>query len=216
MYIAALVGSIAAFVCALTPLLGIPFTLVFSITAIVFSILALKKHDTKEKKDAAIISLIISIIAIIVCIIINIFSAKTIVKIIDYYNGEYVDNDNYYVQKFENYTEYNLDDEILLGYNFILKVNNFSKDGNVYYIDASIEALNDSYISIYDFGIYSADEQDFVYSSYYSNSNYTSGFLDEGEKKDIILKFEGEFDDNSELYLMYMDDEDGVKIKLQD
>ena len=39
MYIAALVGSIAAFVCALTPLFGIPFVIVFGITAIVFAIL---------------------------------------------------------------------------------------------------------------------------------------------------------------------------------
>ena len=71
MYIAALVGSIAAFVCALTPLFGIPFVIVFGITAIVFAILGMRKNDGKERKDASIIALIIAINTIIIILIIR-------------------------------------------------------------------------------------------------------------------------------------------------
>lgn len=217
MYIAALVGSIAAFVCSFTPLLGIPFTLVFSITSIVFSILVFKKSDEKERKDASIIALIIAIIAIIICIGVNILSCKFIIEGIKYLDNYSVDYENYYEQKFNEYKEYSINDEIKIGDSYIITLNDFSKDGNDYYADITLESLKDynDYISIYDFCIYNLEEEDVLYSTYSSDTcDFIGGVFDEGEKKNILLKFDSYFENDDNLYLVYINDENGVKIKL--
>lgn len=215
MYITALVGSISAFVCSFIPLIGIPFTLVFSITAIVFSILVFVKFNEKERKDASIIALIISIVAIINCVYLNFVTIKSIINRSNAIDDS-INYDYYYKQKFENYEEYDIDDEIIIGDSFILRINDFLVDGDTYYAEIEVESLNDGeYFSIYDFGIYNIEEDNVIYSSYSSNlTNYVSSVLNEGETKDVTLKFDSYFKNDSKLYLLYIDDENGVKIKL--
>lgn len=216
MYIAALVGSIAAFVCALTPLFGIPFVIVFGITAIVFAILGMRKNDGKERKDASIIALIIAIIAIIICALINIFSYKFIALYFDeFVNKEVVDYDNYYEQKFKDYKEYSINDEARVGESFIIKVNDVSIDGDKYYVNIDVESLKDSeYFSLYDLGLYNATNYDLKYCQYSGDEEFISGFLDEGDSKNIVIKFDLEDEDNDKMYLVFIDSEDGIKIKL--
>lgn len=216
MYIAALIGSISAFVCAFVPLLGIPFTLVFSITAIVFSILVFKKGGLKERKDASIISLIISIIAILICLIINILSINVIRDIIEDFKYENsIDYDSYYEQKFGDYKEYNLDDKLISDNEVIISVEDYYNDGNEYYASLNVESLqDDNYVSVYDFIIYDEKNNEYYYTSSTGQATI-SKFLDEGESIELFLKFE--LDDEEEydnLYLIFMDYENGIKIKI--
>lgn len=217
MYIAALIGSISAFVCSCIPLFGMPFTLVFAITSIVFSILVLKKHDEKERKDASIIALIIASISIVICITINIFSTKFIIKTIQKIRElDDIDYTNYYNEKFNEYSLYDKENEnIYVGKDWLFKINDISKDGEYYYVNLNIEALNsNAYINIYDFGIFNFEKNEFSYPSYMADENFISGFLEEGEQKNITLKIPCSNEENSQKYLVYIDNENGVKIRI--
>ncbi len=80
-----------------------------------------------------------------------------------------------------------------------------------------IESLKDYvYYSTYDFVLYDEKNDNIYYPKYYiDNSNFLSGELNEGEKRNSTIKYIVE--ENKEidkLYLIYVDDENGVKIKL--
>lgn len=217
MYIAALVGSILAFVCSFIPLFGIPFTVVFSITSIVFSIIILKKEIPKERKDASIISIIVSIIAMVICIFINILCANFIIKVYNtYYENNKIDYNKYYENKFKNYLTYSRQDDNIINNIFKIKVNNISQDGEFCYIEMDLESLKDNNnIDLYYFGVYSAELNDFIYNSYSNiNEYFKDGDLDKGEIQNITLKFKNLDLNSNELYLVYIDNENGVKIRL--
>lgn len=217
MYIAALIGSILAFVCSFIPLFGMPFTIVFSITSIVFSIIILKKQIPKERKDASVISIIISIIAIIICLFINILSAKFIIEVYNtYYENQKIDYSNYYEKKFANYLLYSKEDNDIKNEKFKIKINNISQDGEFCYVEIDLESLIDNnYVDLYYFGVYNAEINDFTYNSPNNINNYfNGGDLDKGETKKIIFKFKNLDLNSKKLYFVYLDDENGVKIRL--
>ena len=161
-------------------------------------------------------NIIIAIIAIIICVLINIFSYKFIALCFDeFFNNEVVDYDNYYEQKFKDYKEYNINDEVRIGESFIIKVNDVSIDGDKYYVNIDVESLKDSeYFSLYDLGLYNATNYDLKYCQYSGDEEFVSGFLDEGESKNIVAKFDLEDENNDKMYLVFIDSEDGIKIKL--
>lgn len=217
MYIAALIGSICSFICSFVPLFGIPFSIVFSVTGIVFSILVLKKANEKERKDASIIALIISILAIIICIFVNIMSMKFIIGVFRNFPVlNPIDYESYYEEKFENYTNQDKNDNILLTDKIVLKINNITKDKNKYSIGITVQALDDdTYFSIYNFGLYDSKKEQILYAlPTVINNKFISGALQEGESKDITLEFKLSSKNTEQLYLIYMNSEDGVKIKL--
>ncbi len=217
MYIAALIGSILAFICSFIPLFGMPFAIVFSITSIVFSIIILKKEIPKERKDASIISIIVSTIAIIICIFINILSVNFIIKVFNtYYEKEKIDYNSYYENKFGNYSTYSKQDNNIMNDKFKIKINNISQDGEFCYIELDLESLKDNnYLDLYYFGVYNVKLNDFIYNSS-SNINkfLNDGYLDKGDTKNITLQFKNLDLNSKELYLIYMDNENGVKIRL--
>lgn len=216
MYIAALIGSISAFVCSFIPLFGIPFTIVFSITSIVFSVLILKREEKKERKDASIISFIISIIAIIICIAINIASINFIVKVFNNYDNISIDYNNYYDTKFKNYLLFDKTDNNIENSKWRMKINSSSFDGDYCYVEIEVESLQDkNNLNIYDFGIYGRNDNDFIYGSSSKINDYFIGDnLDKGDTKKIMFKFNISDLDNDELYFVYVNDENGVKIRI--
>lgn len=217
MYIAALIGSIFAFVCSFVPLFGIPFSIVFAITAIVFSILVFKKSDEKERKDASIIALIISVLAIIICIFVNILSKNFIIDTFKKFSIlNSIDYESYYNEKFENYANYEINNDIVIKDECVLKVNNFSRDKEKCYIDISIEALEDNtYFSIYNLGLYDSQKDEVTYAlSSVIKNEFVSGLLQEGDNKNISLEFKLSSKNTEHLYLVFIDSEHGVKIKL--
>ena len=71
------------------------------------------------------------------------------------------------------------------------------------------------YFSIYNFGLFNLSTNEFVYSSSsIEDNNFISGILDEGEEKSILLKYNINNDPNDEIYLVFVDNENGVKIAL--
>lgn len=214
MYIAALISSITAFVCSFVPLLGIPFTVIFSVIAITTSLIKLKKdkeknEENKENKDSTIISLILAILAIIVCFIMNVFVTN--------YSIDYLDNElqygNYYQEKFKDYKVYDVDNNNIKIDKEILTINNITRDESTYYIDVTIKALEDeAFINIYNFGIYDAAQNDFNFAS--TNNQFVSGFLKKDEDINIVLEIKEENKESSEKYLVYMNGNNGIKVLL--
>ena len=217
MYIISLICSILAFVCSFVPLFGIPFSLIASIIAIILSIIIFKKEDTKEKKDASIIALVVSIIAIIICIVINILSAKFISNIFNnILSSSDINYNEYYDEKFKDYKEYSSEDNIVIKDSLVLNIDELTNNSNEYSVKINVSSLeNNTYFSIYNFGLFNLSTNEFVYSSSsIEDNNFISGFLDEGEEKSILLKYNINNDSNDEIYLVFVDNENGVKITL--
>lgn len=217
MYIISLICSILAFVCSFVPLFGIPFSLIASIIAIILSIIIFKKEDTKEKKDASIIALVVSIIAIIICIVINVLSAKFISNIFNnILSSSDINYNEYYDEKFKDYKEYSSEDNIVIKDSLVLNIDELTNNSNEYSVKINVSSLeNNTYFSIYNFGLFNLSANEFVYSSSsIEDNNFISGFLDEGEEKSILLKYNINNDSNDEIYLVFVDNENGVKIAL--
>lgn len=217
MYIISLICSILAFVCSFVPLFGIPFSLFSSIIAIILSIIVFKKEKAKDRKDASIISLVVSIVAIIICIIVNLLSAKFISNIFDsILSIDSINYNEYYVEKFENYKEYSQKDNIVIKDSLVLNIKEVANNNNEYNIKISVSSLEDNtYFSIYNFGLFNSSENEFVYSSSSIKDNeFISGILNEGEEKNIVLRYKLNNEVNDKLYLVFVDNENGVKIAL--
>ena len=67
---------------------------------------------------------------------------------------------------------------------------------------------------MYDLGLYNATNYDLKYCQYSGDEEFVSGFLDEGESKNIVARFDLEDENNNKMYLVFIDSEDGIKIKL--
>lgn len=217
MYIISLICSILAFVCSFVPLFGIPFSLFSSIIAIILSIIVLKKEKAKDRKDASIIALVVSIVAIIICIIVNLLSAKFISNIFDsILSIDSINYNEYYVEKFENYKEYSQKDSIVIKDSFVLNIKEIANNNNEYNIKISVSSLeNNTYFSIYNFGLFNNSENEFVYSSSSIKDNeFISGILNEGEERNIVLRYKLNNEVKDKLYLVFVDNENGVKIEL--
>lgn len=217
MYIISLICSILAFVCSLVPLFGIPFSLFSSIIAIILSIIVFKKEKAKDRKDASIIALVVSIVAIIICIIVNLLSAKFISNIFDsILSIDSINYNEYYVEKFENYKEYSQKDSIVIKDSFVLNIKEIANNNNEYNIKISVSSLeNNTYFSIYNFGLFNNSENEFVYSSSSIKDNeFISGILNEGEERNFVLRYKLNNEVKDKLYLVFVDNENGVKIEL--
>ena len=217
MYIISLICSILAFVCSFVPLFGIPFSLFSSIIAIILSIIVFKKEKAKDRKDASIIALVVSIVAIIICIIVNLLSAKFISNIFDsILSIDSINYNEYYVEKFENYKEYSQKDSIVIKDSFVLNIKEIANNNNEYNIKISVSSLeNNTYFSIYNFGLFNNSENEFVYSSSSIKDNeFISGILNEGEERNIVLRYKLNNEVKDKLYLVFVDNENGVKIEL--
>ena len=217
MYIISLICSILAFVCSFVPLFGIPFSLFSSIIAIILSIIVLKKEKAKDRKDASIIALVVSIVAIIICIIVNLLSAKFISNIFDsILSIDSINYNEYYVEKFENYKEYSQKDSIVIKDSLVLNIKEIANNNNEYNIKISVSSLeNNTYFSIYNFGLFNNSENEFVYSSSSIKDNeFISGILNEGEERNIVLRYKLNNEVKDKLYLVFVDNENGVKIEL--
>lgn len=217
MYIISLICSILAFVCSFVPLFGIPFSLFSSIIAIILSIIVFKKEKAKDRKDASIISLVVSIVAIIICIIVNLLSAKFISNIFDsILSIDSINYNEYYVEKFENYKEYSQKDNIVIKDSLVLNIKEVANNNNEYNIKISVSSLEDNtYFSIYNLGLFNSPENEFVYSSSSIKDNeFISGILNEGEEKNIVLRYKLNNEVKDKLYLVFVDNENGVKIAL--
>ena len=217
MYIISLICSILAFVCSFVPLFGIPFSLFSSIIAIILSIIVFKKEKAKDRKDASIIALVVSIVAIIICIIVNLLSAKFISNIFDsILSIDSINYNEYYVEKFENYKEYSQKDSIVIKDSLVLNIKEIANNNNEYNIKISVSSLeNNTYFSIYNFGLFNNSENEFVYSSSSVKDNeFISGILNEGEERNIVLRYKLNNEVKDKLYLIFVDNENGVKIEL--
>ncbi len=217
MYIISLICSILAFVCSFVPLFGIPFSLFSSIIAIILSIIVFKKEKAKDRKDASIIALVVSIVAIIICIIVNLLSAKFISNIFDsILSIDSINYNEYYVEKFENYKEYSQKDSIVIKDSLVLNIKEIANNNNEYNIKISVSSLeNNTYFSIYNFGLFNNSENEFVYSSSSIKDNeFISGILNEGEERNIVLRYKLNNEVKDKLYLVFVDNENGVKIEL--
>lgn len=217
MYIISLICSILAFVCSFVPLFGIPFSLFSSIIAIILSIIVFKKEKAKDRKDASIIALVVSIVAIIICIIVNLLSAKFISNIFDsILRIDSINYNEYYVEKFENYKEYSQKDSIVIKDSLVLNIKEIANNNNEYNIKISVSSLeNNTYFSIYNFGLFNNSENEFVYSSSSIKDNeFISGILNEGEERNIVLRYKLNNEVKDKLYLVFVDNENGVKIEL--
>lgn len=217
MYIISLICSILAFVCSFVPLFGIPFLLFSSIIAIILSIIVFKKEKAKDRKDASIIALVVSIVAIIICIIVNLLSAKFISNIFDsILSIDSINYNEYYVEKFENYKEYSQKDSIVIKDSLVLNIKEIANNNNEYNIKISVSSLeNNTYFSIYNFGLFNNSENEFVYSSSSIKDNeFISGILNEGEERNIVLRYKLNNEVKDKLYLVFVDNENGVKIEL--
>lgn len=217
MYIISLICSILAFVCSFVPLFGIPFSLFSSIIAIILSIIVFKKEKAKDRKDASIIALVVSIVAIIICIIVNLLSAKFISNIFDsILSIDSINYNEYYVEKFENYKEYSQKDSIVIKDSLVLNIKEIANNNNEYNIKISVSSLeNNTYFSIYNFGLFNNSENEFVYSSSSIKDNeFISGILNEGEERNIVLRYKLNNEVKDKLYLIFVDNENGVKIEL--
>lgn len=217
MYIISLICSILAFVCSFVPLFGIPFSLFSSIIAIILSIIVFKKEKAKDRKDASIIALVVSIVAIIICIIVNLLSAKFISNIFDsILSIDSINYNEYYVEKFENYKEYSQKDSIVIKDSLVLNIKEIANNNNEYNIKISVSSLeNNTYFSIYNFGLFNNSENEFVYSSSSVKDNeFISGILNEGEERNIVLRYKLNNEVKDKLYLVFVDNENGVKIEL--
>ena len=217
MYIISLICSILAFVCSFVPLFGIPFSLFSSIIAIILSIILFKKEKAKDRKDASIIALVVSIVAIIICIIVNLLSAKFISNIFDsILSIDSINYNEYYVEKFENYKEYSQKDSIVIKDSLVLNIKEIANNNNEYNIKISVSSLeNNTYFSIYNFGLFNNSENEFVYSSSSIKDNeFISGILNEGEERNIVLRYKLNNEVKDKLYLVFVDNENGVKIEL--
>lgn len=217
MYVISLVGSIFAFVCSFVPLFGIPFSLISSIIAIILSVLILKRENVKEKKDASIIALVISIVAIIICIVVNVLSANFIFSAVkNIFNIDNVNYNEYYEEKFKNYTEYSLEDNIVIKDSLVLKIVETTNNNDEYCIRLNIQALEDNtYFSIYNFGLYNSSINEFIYpSSSVLDNDFLSGNLNEGDEKNILLKYTPPSVNEENMYLIFVDNDNGVKVSL--
>lgn len=217
MYIISLICSILAFVCSFVPLFGIPFSLFSSIIAIILSIIVFKKEKAKDRKDASIIALVVSIVAIIICIIVNLLSAKFISNIFDsILSIDSINYNEYYVEKFENYKEYSQKDSIVIKDSLVLNIKEIANNNNEYNIKISVSSLeNNTYFSIYNFGLFNNSENEFVYSSSSIKDNeFISGILNECEERNIVLRYKLNNEVKDKLYLVFVDNENGVKIEL--
>lgn len=188
-----------------------------SIIAIILSIIVFKKEKAKDRKDASIIALVVSIVAIIICIIVNLLSAKFISNIFDsILSIDSINYNEYYVEKFENYKEYSQKDSIVIKDSLVLNIKEIANNNNEYNIKISVSSLeNNTYFSIYNFGLFNNSENEFVYSSSSIKDNeFISGILNEGEERNIVLRYKLNNEVKDKLYLVFVDNENGVKIEL--
>ncbi len=204
-----LILAIIAFVCAGIPVLGIPISLIFGIIAF---ITAFKKRD--EQSKIAIISIVISIATFIVLIVTNISFLIYEIK-----EGVFSSDDKYdvdYKMNIEDYPCYEKGEDVVIDEDYYLKVVDVYNDDTEYYVSLEIEGLNDyAYYSMYDFAIFDPFNEELYYPTYLDvQDNFSFGGLDEGQKETSLIKYDEKVVLGEELYLVYVDDENGVKIKL--
>lgn len=212
-----LVFAILSFICSFIPLFGIPFAIIFIIVSLFLAIKIFRKKDMeKEQKDVAIISVIIIIISVIICIIVNILSINKILRILRNVSDTDIDYNTYYEQKFNGYKIYTANKEVKIGDRLILNVTEHTNDGDEHYISLELKSLKDDvYYSAYDFILYDEVNDCIYYPKYYSdNMNFMSGILDKEKDELSTLKYKIASENIGALYLIYIDDENGVKIAL--
>lgn len=218
MNIVSLVFTILAFICSFIPILGIPFTIFFIVISSVLLIMALRKNNTsKEQKEVSIISSVILVISLIICIVVNILSISKATTIINSIINKELDYNSYYKQKFNNYKSYSKGDNINIDEKLLIKMLDYTNDANEYYINLDIKSVEDNvYYSSYDFILYDEENDRIYYPKYYiDDSNFLSGALNNGENRTSTLKYSiDESGLTTKLYLIYVDDENGVKIAL--
>ena len=127
-----------------------------------------------------------------------------------------INYNEYYVEKFENYKEYSQKDSIVIKDSLVLNIKEIANNNNEYNIKISVSSLeNNTYFSIYNFGLFNNSENEFVYSSSSIKDNeFISGILNEGEERNIVLRYKLNNEVKDKLYLVFVDNENGVKIEL--
>lgn len=214
MNIAILIFTFLIFICSFIPFFGMPFIILFSLVILISYLLTLKrKNIKKEQKDVFAISLVVVIVSIVLNIVINCIFAKDIEDIIN----KKIDYSSYYEQKFNDYKVNLIGDEINIDGELLIKVIDHTNDGNEHYIKLNVEAISkDTYYSAYDFILYDKAKNEIYYPSYYEGeTNFMSGIINNEEIKSSTLKYEINDDSTQDnLYLIYVDDENGVKIEL--
>lgn len=212
-----LIFTILAFICSFIPVFGFPLTILFVIISSVLLAIGIRKENiNKEQKEVAIISFVIILISIIICIIVNVLSINKIVTIVDNIINKELDYSSYYKQKFNNYKSYSKDEEVNIGDKLLIKISDYTNDGDDYYINLNVKSTDeDVYYSTYQFILYDEENDNIYYPKYYGGtSNYLSGVLNRGNIEESTLKYEIENSQITKLYLIYIDDENGVKIAL--
>lgn len=98
----------------------------------------------------------------------------------------------------------------------VLNIKEIANNNNEYNIKISVSSLeNNTYFSIYNFGLFNNSENEFVYSSSSIKDNeFISGILNEGEERNIVLRYKLNNEVKDKLYLVFVDNENGVKIEL--
>ncbi len=204
-----LIAAIIAFVCAGVPLFGLPISLFFGGFAFIDG---LKK--SKEQSKTAVISIVISIAAFILLIVVNISFL-----IYEIEEGAFSLDDKQdvdYEMSIRDYPCFEKGEDIIIDEDYYLKVVDVYNDETEYYVSLEVEGLNDyAYYSMYDFAIYDPFNEELYYPTYLDvQDNFSFGKLQEGQKQTSLIKYDEKVVLGDELYLVYVDDENGVKIKL--
>lgn len=213
MNIAVLILTILMFICSFIPSFGTMFVTFFAVIIIILYVLTLARNNMeKEYKEAFAISSVIIVVSLSISILLNFVPAiKTM-----FIDDNKIDYDSYYEQKFNDYRIGLVGDEIKLDDDLMIQLVDYTNDGNDYYLKLNIEGLsNEAYYSSYDFILYNETEDETYYPSYYEEANFMSGLIESGDVKNSTLKYELDEDSfEDKLYLIYVNDENGVKIEL--
>lgn len=204
MSIIILVLAICAFIFSFIPIIGNIVSIVCGISSIVLSFIL------KKNKKLSIISVIVSIISLIIC-------AFTSIVFTALESSNLKEVSNSYDEVLENYPFFCLNEEIQVGSDLILKLNEVEILDRECVTNISIKCLNSDFkLSLYDFFLYDISKSKMYFPKYCVDEEYlNSSNLNENELKEGKIKFiiNDDYDINN-LYIIYKNNS-GIKIKLQ-
>lgn len=201
--------SIISFILAFMPFFK---TLIASIFIAVCTIILafiynkkIKETKTRKQTEIAAIAVIISVIAIIGGIINFTLSLE--------YDNAPAD---FMEMRIKSFDEYDATNEVTVEGKLKISVKNVSFDGNDCLIDLKLIGLTHMDVSKTDFYVYNAKNSEIVFASDSINNNISySSVIEKDEVLEDVLKFKLESVQNvDELYLIYKDNDNSVKIKI--